>query len=118
MDEHKLSTNKVIKVDYESGNKPAEWAPAGRHYVVYVKIGRRSTSFDFWDSYHNAKNKIKPDMRGALACWASDALIELFDSYEDLGGCDAKTIRACIKALKEAHRIGLTDEELQELSDY
>lgn len=116
--EHTLKTGKIVKVDYERGNKPAKWTPAGHNYIVTVKIGRRSASFDFWDSYHNAKNKIKPDMRGALACWAGDALIELYDSYDDIGGADAATIRGCIKALKNAKHIGLTDEELQELSDY
>lgn len=113
-----LKSGKIVKVDYVSGNKPCKWTPSGRHYVVTVKVGRKSVSFDFWDSYHNAQNRIAPDMRGAVACWAGDATIELYDQYKDIEVTDAKTVKACIKALKDARHLGFTDDDLQELSDY
>ena len=112
------SSGKVITADFEAGNKPAPWTHAGRHYIITVKVGRKSAAFDFWDSHHNRVNHIPCDLRGAVACWAGDALVDAFDQYDDLGSVTGQMVKGCIKALADARRLGLTDEELQELSDY
>ena len=113
-----LKSGTTLSADYERGNKSAKWQPAGHHYIVTVKNGRRRASFDFWDSYNNAQKRIAPDMRGALSCWASDALIEAFDQYADFGEMDGATVRGCIKSLEQARRLQLSDDDLSELADY
>lgn len=113
-----LKTGKTITLDYIGGYKAATWKPSGHHYVITVKAGRKSASFDFWDSAHNKMNNIPCDLRGAVACWAGDALVEAFDQYDDIGDMKGSQVKGCIKALANAYRLGLSDEDLQELADY
>ncbi len=121
--ELKLKSGKTIRATAEKGNKPANWNPSGNHYRVTIKVGRRSHTFDFWESYHNAVNNLGCDVRGALACFASDVTLFKYDQIDDVSdGMKAKDIiriyKACEKASKESDRLGLSEEDLQELSDY
>lgn len=118
-----LKSGKTIKVTAERDNKSSNWNPSGWHYEITMKIGRKSHSFDFWDSYHNAKNHTPCDIRGALSCFASDVTLFKYDQIDDVtDGMKAKDIiriyKACEKAAKHSDRLGLTDEDLQELQEY
>lgn len=118
-----LKSGKTIKATATRGNKPATWNPSGFHYQITMKIGQKSHSFDFWDSRHNAENNIPCDVRGALSCFASDVTLFKYDQIDDVTeGLTAKEIiriyKACEKSAKHSDRLGLTDEDLQELQDY
>lgn len=118
-----LKSGKTIKATAERGNKSANWNPSGEHYKITMKINRKSHTFDFWDSRHNMENNIPCDIRGALSCFASDVTLFKYDQIDDVSdGMKAKDIiriyKACEKSAKHSDRLGLTDEDLQELQDY
>ena len=118
-----LKSGKTIKASADRGNKSATWNPSGFHYRITMKINRKSHTFDFLDSRHNAENHIPCDIRGALSCFASDVTLFKYDQIDDVtDGLKAKDIiriyKACEKSAKNADRLGLTDEDLQELQDY
>ena len=118
-----LKSGKTIKATATGGYKEAKWNPSGQYYQITVKIGRKSHSFDFWDSRQNQMNGIPYDIRGALSCFASDVMVFKYDEIDDVtDGMKAKDIiriyKACEKSAKHSDRLGLTDEDLQELQDY
>jgi len=123
-----LKSGHAVKLDYVRGNKKAPWEPSGRCYEVTIKtgrkskVGRRSYTFDFWGSRHDMETGKGCDLRGAAACFASDAMIARFEEWEILEGCKGNDIPRIIKGCQEsdqaAVRLGLTDGDLQELADY
>jgi len=118
-----LKSGKTIKATAVHNYKPANWDTSGKHYTVTIKSGRKSLSFDFWDSLNNAEKNLPCDIRGALACFASDVILFKYDQIDDVtDGLSAKEIiriyKGCEKSAKQSDRLGLTDEELSELQDY
>lgn len=121
-----LSSGKIVSVTAEPGNKPANWYPSGDNYKVTVKVDGKRATFDFWDSYHNTVNGIEVDLRGALSCFAGDALNgnqfdvdEIASEFGYTKPSDAIRVwKGLQKAQKQAKRLGLTDDELSELAEY
>ena len=118
-----LKSGKTITATAKEGNKQANWNPSGNHYRITIKVTGKSHTFDFWDSVNAMQNNEPVDIRGALYCFASDVQIFKYDQVDEVSeGLKAKDIirlyKACEKSAKHADRLGLTDEDLQELSDY
>lgn len=117
----------TITVSAVRGNKPANWQPSGKNYLVTISVNGKRASFDFWDSVHNMRNRIGIDLRGALACFASDAFAGMnassaADIMEEFGYTEVKDARRVFKGVKQAEEqaaaLGLTDDDLSELADY
>lgn len=127
-----LKSGTVIKAAAFAGNKQANWSPSGQHYQILVDYfitpgNKKSFRFDFWDSIHNKQNGIACDIRGALACWAFDALVGInASSVDDIASDFGYTVpseairvyRGVKHAETQFKRIGMTEEDLQELADY
>lgn len=120
-------TGKTITASASRGNKSAPWQPSGHHYRVLVTVGTNKAWFDYWDSFHNAQMDEPCDLRGALACFASDAMTganatDALDIYEEFGYTSAKEARrvfeGCKQAERKAKRLGLDWDDLAELADY
>ena len=122
-----LKSGKTIKATAKQEYKPANWEPSGDHYKIRVTIGKKSFSFDFWDSYHNMVEGLPCDIRGALCSWASDAFAgmnarDVDDIAEEFGYTKASEALRAFKGVKKAEkqydRSPLNEGDLQELSDY
>lgn len=118
------SGKKITVTATPGANKPAPWRPSGNGYTVTVKVGRKQASFSFWDSVHNAQNGIACDIRGALACFASDAMAgknatDALDIMDEFGYTDTTEARRVFKGVKQAEkqadRLGLDWDDLAEL---
>lgn len=108
-------------------DKPAPWHPSGNSYLVKIQIGNSPIAFTFWDSYHNMVENKPVDLRGAIACWASDALTAIncqdaADIMSEFGYTDPKVARrvykGCARHLDQARKIGLSDDDLEEIANY
>jgi hypothetical protein len=125
---HILTDGKNIKVSAVLTGKKCPWGSmSGDGYKITISTNGKRASFDFWDSYHNMTNNIPVDLRGALSCFALDALAGMnAESADDIAsefGYDkpSETVRVfkgVKKAQKQAERLEFTDDELSELADY
>lgn len=124
-----LKSGKTITASASRGNKPANWQPAGHHYRVLVTNDRQKTKawFDYWDSFHSAQTGQPCDIRGALSCFASDAMTgqnaeDAADIMHEFGYTNPKEARrvftGCKEAERKANRLGLDWDDLAELADY
>lgn len=123
----KLQSGKTITATATRNNGSAPWQPSGLGYKITMKTDGKQASFDFWDS-HFAMIERKPcDLRGALACFGSDAMAgknanDMGDIMDEFGYTNVKEARRVFegvkKAEKQADRLGLTWEDLSELADY
>jgi hypothetical protein len=122
-----LSSGKVIKLSAKENNAVATWTPCGIGYTVKIQVvGGKSRSFRFFDSYYNMMEGKEVDLRGAIACFASDAITgENSDSAESImeefgyDKSEAKKVFTGVKkAQKQAEELGFSDEDLSELSDW
>lgn len=122
-----LNSGRTLKVTSKRGDKPANWNPSGDHYRITATLGSKRFSFDFWDSYNNMVNNKPADLRGAIACWASDVSIALnassADDIADEFGYDkpseaVRVFKGVKRAEKQFNRIGMSEEDLFGLADY
>jgi hypothetical protein len=122
-----LKSGAVIKANATRGDKPANWEPSGNHYRINATYNGRRFSFDFWDSIANTQAGEPCDVRGALHCWASDVSSGLYISdvdelAEEFGytkPSEALRVFNALKAsVKQYERLGMSEEDLQELGDY
>jgi len=122
-----LKTGKTIKVGAFPASIHSPWEPSGKSYIVTVTVNKKTRRFPFWDSIHNMQNGIPCDVRGALACFGSDAMSgenahAAADIMSEFGYTDPKEARRVFKGLKRAQQqaaeLSLTWDELAELADY
>lgn len=122
-----LKSGTIIKASVKLGDKPANWQPSGNHYAINVSVNGKSFRFDFWDSYHNMVEGEPCDVRGALCSWAMDVWTGInSDSADDIASefgytkpSEALRVFKGVKqAEKQYNRLGLSEDDLQELSDY
>ena len=123
-----LTSGKVVKLSAKENDAVATWTPCGIGYTVKIQVvGGKSRSFRFFDSYYNMMEGKEVDLRGAIACFASDAITgENSDSAEsimDEFGYDKiseakKVFTGVKKAQKQAEELGFSYEDLSELSDW
>jgi hypothetical protein len=127
-----LKSGRMIAAKAYQGDKPANWQPAGNHYQIIVEYfimpgNKKVFRFDFWDSYHNKQNNIPCDIRGALSSWAGDVFTgmncsSVNDIVSEFGYNKFSEALRVFKGVKRAEkqytRIEMSEDDLQELSDY
>lgn len=121
-----LSGNRITATA-TAGDKPARWNPSGNHYRVTIRANGKRATFDFWGSYADMVSGKRADIRGALACFASDVQLykqarDIDDFAADLGYTKpseaVSAYNGCKRAAQQADRLELSDEDLSELADY
>lgn len=120
-------SGKTVSVKSVRNDKRAPWEPYGNGYIITLSVSGKRASFQFWDSVSNQQNGKDCDLRGALACFASDALIgknasDVLDIMDEFGYDDTKEARRVFSGVKRAEsqslRLGLDWDELSEIADY
>jgi hypothetical protein len=114
------ATSKKIGID-----SPA-WDKTGLHYhyKITVRVGKKSTAFDFWGSSNDTEKQQESSVKDALYSWASDALAgrDTFENFCSEFGYSTdsreaeRTYNACVKAYKAATRLGFIDDDLYKLN--
>lgn len=121
-----LTSGKSVSVTAEERQRDCPWQPSGYGYLVKCRTEGGSWQFQFWDSYHNMVTGKALDLRDAVAAWAGDALtywqFETLDEMaREFGFADrkeaARVWRGCHKSFKQANRVGLDIDDLEELSN-
>jgi hypothetical protein len=127
-----LKSGNTIKARAKENDSRPEWAgekynQPRQGYTITANYKGKRFSFRFWDSIHNYQNGIECDLRGALACWACDVwagknaqrALDIAQEFGYENAKDAPRVFAGVKkAESQADRVGMSDEDLQELSDY
>ena len=122
-----LESGNHVYTNATRNNKPAPWSPAGHGYTIRASYMDKRWQFNYWDSAHNAQHGNPPDIRGALACWAGDCwagkqfdtVKEIMDEFGYDNASEARRVlKGCKKSAAQADRIGISDEDLEELANY
>ena len=105
----------------DGNKKPCEWDCGNSYRLTLKRAGKKSVSFDFFDSINNQKLSIVPSNYTILACVGAESFCPL--TFEDfcMEYCyeldsikDKKTFKAFRKITKKIQSF-FSDEELEYL---
>ena len=101
---------------------PKWTGPHGTKYRVSLKLGKKSTSFDFWGSQHDKEKGKDPGVYDILACVSSDMSMptDPDEIHEEFGAnmkpSQCKAVANHAKKL-QAFFSGLSESELDKLRE-
>ena len=110
--------NFIVSAKLVEEGAASPWSKKGElvnHFKVTVKVGNKSTSFDFWGSINDYNNGVTEleDLKNALYCFVNDACSadQSFENfcrefgYDEDSRTAERTYKACCKSLDKYNKL-------------